>query len=256
MGRSRSARYADRGADDVGKVTMTAADGEEQGDRLLRESLEHIDEQTYVNIFAVGLREVQELGSLSDTAAAQWLYRLTSGLDRVSLYDVIHMLGRTRLRLLNSVDEPSEIRALVSRRDQLQGELDGAGREGPAVGTVGGEDARVGGRQSTIGRRASKEIAARARRLEVAINLKPLWSKRDKIDDQLQRFEGLRAARRRHARDARRAQQEVRRARAATRYSQGPAASASRRSRSGWASTTSWCRTVRGSTRWPSSKIG
>ena len=26
--------------------------------------------------------------------------------------------------------------------------------------------------------------------------------------------------------------------------------------RSGWASTTSWCRTVRGSTRWPSSKIG
>jgi hypothetical protein len=37
----------------------------------------------------------------------------------------------------------------------------------------------------------SKEIAARARRLEVAINLKLLWSKRDKIDDQLQRFEGL-----------------------------------------------------------------
>src|SRR6266436_7412268 len=114
-------RYADRSADDVGKVTVTAADGVEQGDRLLRESLEHVDEQTYVNIFAVGLREVQELGSLSDTAAAQWLYRLTSGLDRVSLYDVIHMLGRTRLRLLNSVDEPSEIRALVSRRDQLQG---------------------------------------------------------------------------------------------------------------------------------------
>src|SRR3990172_881773 len=38
---------------------------------------------------------------------------------------------------------------------------------------------------------ASKELAARARRLEVAINLKPLWAKREKIDDQLQRFQGL-----------------------------------------------------------------
>jgi uncharacterized protein YhaN len=183
-------RYADRSADDIGKVTVTAADGQEQGDRLLRESLEHIDEQTYVNIFAVGLREVQELGSLSDTAAAQWLYRLTSGLDRVSLYDVIHMLGRTRLRLLNSADEPSEIRALVSRRDQLQGELSELVVKGrrwaqSAVKMRELSD-EIDNRQKT-----SKELAARARRLEVAINLKPLWSKRDKIDDQLQWFEGL-----------------------------------------------------------------
>ena len=81
-------------------MTITTADGAEQGDRLLLDELDHVDEQTYVNIFAVGLREVQELNSLSDTAAAQWLYRLTSGLDRVSLYDVIHMLGRSRTRLL------------------------------------------------------------------------------------------------------------------------------------------------------------
>ena len=47
------------------------------------------------------LREVQELNTLSDTAAAQWLYRLTSGMDRISLYDVIHMLAGTQLRILN-----------------------------------------------------------------------------------------------------------------------------------------------------------
>ena len=117
-------RYADRGPNDVGKVTITMGDGQEQGDRLLREALEHVDEPTYNNIFAVGLREVQELGSLSDTAAAQWLYRLTSGLDRISLYDVIHMLEGTRLRLLNSWEEKSELRTLVSRREQLHGELD------------------------------------------------------------------------------------------------------------------------------------
>lgn len=184
------ARYADRSPTDVGKVTITTADGHEEGDRLLLETLEHVDEPTFVNIFAVGLREVQELNSLSDTAAAQWLYRLTSGLDRVSLYDVIRMLGRSRTRLLNSADEPSEIRTLVTKREQLHGEL---------------EDLIVKGRrwaQSAVRLRelaedvdrrqaASKELASRARRLEIAINLKPLWSKREKIDDQLARFAGL-----------------------------------------------------------------
>ena len=38
----------------------------------------------------------------------------------------------------------------------------------------------------------AKAIAARARRLEVAINIKPLWIKRGKIDDQLERFASLR----------------------------------------------------------------
>ncbi len=184
------ARYADRSPDDVGKVTITTADGHEQGDRLLLDSLEHVDEQTFVNIFAVGLREVQELNSLSDTAAAQWLYRLTSGLDRVSLYDVIRMLGRSRTRLLNSADEPSEIRALVTKREQLHGELDELvvkGRRWAQSAVKLRELAdEVDLRQAT-----SKELAARARRLEIAINLKPLWLKRDKIDDQLERFVGL-----------------------------------------------------------------
>src|SRR4029078_8052469 len=61
-------RYADRGPTDAGKVPIITADGEEQGDRLLRDSLEHVDEPPYRNNGAVDLPEVQELGSLSDTA--------------------------------------------------------------------------------------------------------------------------------------------------------------------------------------------
>jgi uncharacterized protein YhaN len=184
-------RYADRGPTDVGKVTIITGDGEEQGDRLLREALEHVDEATYLNIFAVGLREVQELGSLSDTAAAQWLYRLTSGLDRISLYDVIHMLEGTRLRLLNSWEEKSELRALVSRKEQLHGELDelvAKGRRWAQSAVKLRELAEeVDARQAE-----AKAIAVRARRLEVAIGIKPLWIKRAKIDDQLERFANLR----------------------------------------------------------------
>jgi uncharacterized protein YhaN len=184
-------RHADRGSDDVGKVTVITADGEEQGDRLLRESLEHVDEPTFNNIFAVGIREVQELGSLSDTAAAQWLYRLTSGLDRISLYDVIHMLAGARTRLLNSAEQRSEIRTLAHEREQLRGELDelvAKGRRWSQAAVKLRELAdEVDRRQAE-----AKALAARARRLEVAIGVKPLWIKRTKIDDQLERFSHLR----------------------------------------------------------------
>ncbi len=184
-------RYADRGPNDVGKVTIITADGEEQGDRLLRDALEHVDEPTYNNIFAVGLREVQELGSLSDTAAAQWLYRLTSGLDRISLYDVIHMLEGTRLRLLNSWEEKSELRTLLSQQEQLRGELEELITKGRRW-TQSAVMLRELAEEVDAKQAEAKAIAARARRLEVAISLKPLWIKRGKIDDQLERFTNLR----------------------------------------------------------------
>jgi uncharacterized protein YhaN len=184
-------RYADRGPTDVGKVTIITSDGEEQGDRLLRESLEHVDEPTYLNIFAVGLREVQELGSLSDTAAAQWLYRLTSGLDRISLYDVIHMLEGTRLRLVNSWEEKSELRTLLSRQEQLRGELDELVAKGRRW-TQSAVKLRDLAEEVEQRQAEAKSIAARARKLEVAISIKQLWIKRTKIDDQLERFATLR----------------------------------------------------------------
>jgi uncharacterized protein YhaN len=184
-------RYADRGPNDVGKVTVVTPDGKEQGDRLLREALEHVDEPTYNNIFAVGLREVQELATLSDTAAAQWLYRLTSGLDRISLYDVIHMLEGSRLRLLNSVEEKSEIRELTSRQEQLRAELNelvAKGRRWAQSAVKLRELAEeVERRQVEV-----RTLGATGRRLEVAIHIKPLWIKRGKIDDQLERFANLR----------------------------------------------------------------
>ncbi len=184
-------RYADRGPTDVGKVTVITPEGEEQGDRLLREALEHVDEATYNNIFAVGLREVQELNSLSDTAAAQWLYRLTSGLDRISLYDVIHMLAGTQLRILNSPEEKSELRTLVSRQEQLQGELDELITKGRRW-TQSAVRLRELAEEVERLQAEVKSLGAHSRRLEVALNIKPLWIKRTKIDDQLERFANLR----------------------------------------------------------------
>ena len=59
--------------------SSTAADGTRQGEHLLKVLLSNIDEPIFNNVFAVGLREMQELGTLSDTDAAELLYNLSAG---------------------------------------------------------------------------------------------------------------------------------------------------------------------------------
>src|SRR5690606_8729119 len=116
-------RYADRGDDDVGRVTVELPDGTQQGDRLLREAIEHVDEATFNNVFAVGLDEIQLLGTLGGSEAAQWIYRLTSGLDRISLYDVIQGLRSSQRKLLGEADQKSEVARLLAQKEKLEAEI-------------------------------------------------------------------------------------------------------------------------------------
>ncbi|HVU87917.1 MAG TPA: AAA family ATPase [Pirellulales bacterium] len=109
-------------ADAAAPERVEILSGEEplRDDRLLVQMLGGVDEIVYRNIFAIGLREIQELGSLSDTEAAQWLYKLAVGTDRVSLVDVISELNRARGRLLADGQEPSTIPQLLHERDELR----------------------------------------------------------------------------------------------------------------------------------------
>ena len=115
----------------VGEVTVEASDGTVQGESHLRRLLHDVEEPTYNNVFAVGLHELQELGTLTDIDAARWLYSLAAGVDRVSLFDVQQELERSRLRLLaapNSSapaggDRPTQVGELLSQRDRLRNEL-------------------------------------------------------------------------------------------------------------------------------------
>ena len=101
-------RIAAQDLGDLGRVTISWPDRQDSGapvagDRLLREALGEVDESTFSNLFAIGLGEIQRLATLSGTQAAQALYRLTSGLDRVSLYDVIQGLRQTRTQLIQEI---------------------------------------------------------------------------------------------------------------------------------------------------------
>ena len=187
-------RIADRGPDDFGLVSITTGDGQATGDRLLREALCEVDEPTFNNIFAIGLSEIQQLGTLSDTKAAEWLYRLTSGLDRVSLYDVIQGIRQTRHDLLSPPDpsgetESSKIIHLMNRRDVLRGEirqLSQNNRDWAQLEVRIQElDEEISGQEQTV-----RVCERRSRTIEIAVGLKPNWRKRGKIESQLQEFTG------------------------------------------------------------------
>jgi uncharacterized protein YhaN len=106
----------------LGSVKVEAADGTVQNDAHLNRLLHDVDETMFQNVFAVGLQELQELGTLTESEAARWLYVLTAGLDRVSLCDVLTELENSRRRLWS--DQPaSQIGQLLSQRSRLHGEV-------------------------------------------------------------------------------------------------------------------------------------
>ena len=182
-------RIADRGVDDIGLVRITTPEGQATGDRLLREALVDIDEATYNNIFAIGLGEIQTLGTLNGSQAAEWLFRLTSGLDRVSLYDVIQNLRETRHGLLSSNDHKSKISQLVTRREVLRGEIQQLAQRNRQWSQLGVRiqelDAQIAEQEGLV-----SDCQHRARTIEIAVGLKPNWRKRVKITSQLQQFNG------------------------------------------------------------------
>ncbi|MBL9164581.1 MAG: AAA family ATPase [Planctomycetaceae bacterium] len=187
--RFRAARIADRGPDDVGRVICTTPDGATGGDRLLRESLGDVDEPTFTNVFAVGLDEIHELGSLSGSKAAEWIYRLTSGLDRVSLFDVIQELRANRHALLNDEGQTSRIVSLTTNRDRLRAEVDRLREQNRLWSQLAVKikelDDQIVAVESQV-----RKAEHHARTIEIAVGLKPNWRKREKLDEQLMHLSG------------------------------------------------------------------
>ncbi len=189
-GSFRVSRFADRGPQDTGRVTVDLPDGTTQGDRLLRESIEHVDEETFSNVFALGLDEIQHLGTLSGSEAAQSIYRLTSGLDRVSLYDVIQGLRVSRRRIIGGGDSPSQLEILLEQREQLTSqiaELSGSTRKWTQLAVESSElESQVAALRAEL-----KQAERAARRVELAINVRSHWIKRDELRNELRRYDNL-----------------------------------------------------------------
>jgi uncharacterized protein YhaN len=165
-------------------VELVGAEGTRQGEQLLQVLLGGVDEVIFNNVFAVGLRELQELGTLSDTEAASMLYNLSLGLDRVSLGDVVRELNASRNRLLATDGGSSEIVELCARRERLRAELDELGELTRRYGRLAADQDQLAQKAARLeeevdGLRHEATVA------RVAIELRDRWQKRAELDQRL-----------------------------------------------------------------------
>ncbi len=100
-------------------LIVTGPDGTRLSDYFVQTLVNNVDESTFNNVFAIGLDELQRLGSLSETDAAQMLYRLSVGVDRVSLIQVLHQIVEERNEILDNRGKPTILEGLLDRKDRI-----------------------------------------------------------------------------------------------------------------------------------------
>jgi len=163
---------------------VSAPDGTRHGESYVQSLLGGTDEATFNNVFSVGLREIQELGTLDGTEAASLLFNLTAGLDRVSLVDVIGELANSRRRLLDDEGRLGQIADLLAGRDQLRRDIEEIDALGAQYGQLVAQGISLGRDADGLEQeRARLERAARV--LEAAVSLRERWTQRGVIDTRL-----------------------------------------------------------------------
>jgi uncharacterized protein YhaN len=119
-GQFQIARYASSdGNPRLDELHVAAADGVRQSEQTVKTLLANIDEATFNHVFAVSLSEMQELATLTDTQAAEMLYSISAGLDRVSLIEVMNELDASRARIIDPHGGACQVTQLLHQRDQI-----------------------------------------------------------------------------------------------------------------------------------------
>ena len=166
------------------QITLSAADGTRQGEHLVKVLLSEVDESIFNNVFAVGLSEIQELGTLGGTEAAELLYNLTAGMDRISLVEVMRELENSRNSILDREGGPCRMTQLIERREKLRGEIEELGKLTRRYGRLAAEDKQL---KREIARLEEEHAQAehQSRVVELAVSLRERWQQRDELDEQL-----------------------------------------------------------------------
>lgn len=186
-GRFEISRHLANGSSSAEELVVWAADGTRQGEHILRTLLSSLDEAIFENVFAVGLRELQELATLSDTKAAELLYTISAGLDRVALVEVMHALEQSRNRLLDAGGGPCQITQLIAERQKLRG-----GQEHSQTAIRRYE--RLADERDMLQREAQSleatnhQLQHEVRIAEIALTVRDRWQRRAELDEQLAAF--------------------------------------------------------------------
>ena len=187
---SRRAQLTDTGA--AGQLAVTGSDGLSQGQHRLGSLLGQIDEAIFTNVFAIGLRELQELSTLDDTSAADELYKLSSGLDRVSLVDCMRSLRGARQSLVGKnqdVDgEAGRLANLLRRRQQLRDEVENLTRGGRRWSELAAQRRTQQQEIEQLTERVA-QWEREARTVEVATSVREVWGERSELLAAIQKNE-------------------------------------------------------------------
>ncbi len=183
-------------SDPIGDLAVTDThNGAVHGRAQLSTILADIDESIFNNVFAIGLQEIQELGALNSTDAAEHLYKLTSGLDRVSLIDVARDLrGRREGIWSTDINNDSRLAELFENRRNLLREVD-------ELKTRSKRWTRVAAQATDASNELDElelKLKARdreARLVDIAMQITERWQTRRMLDDQITSFGTLPDAR-------------------------------------------------------------
>ena len=175
--------------DSVGDlVVIDSHDGAVHGPTKLQSLLGDIDESIFTNVFAIGLQEIQELGALNSTAAADQLYKLANGLDRVSLVDVMRNLSQRRDAIWSGQNgNRARLAILGKERESLLKELESLKQRSKDYSQLANKVVEVGYRLEELAK-SLKENDRQSRVLEVAIQVSERWHDRVSVARQIQEF--------------------------------------------------------------------
>ena len=167
-----------------GELALLGPDGSRQGEHVLGSLLSNIDETIFNNVFAVSLQEMQELATLSATEAADLLYRITAGLDRISVVEVMRELAASRQRILSSHGEPCQIAHLLGERARLQAEIEELLNSGRRYGRLAAEHQQLQ-RDLAHLEEERAQLDRQARMTELALSVRDRWRQRAELDAKL-----------------------------------------------------------------------
>lgn len=168
----------------TGELQLLDEAGEPQSGHQLSSLLGGVDESIFTNVFAIGLREIQELSALNDSAAAEHLYKLTSGLDRVSLVDVMRELNSSRDRLLESDGDTGLLPQLMSKREKLHAEVEELATRSRRWPQLMAERADLGREIEQLDH-AVVDLQRQLQSYDLVLQARDKWGARRQIDEQL-----------------------------------------------------------------------
>ncbi len=166
-------------------VVIDDGDGAQYGKAQLQTLVSGLDESIFNNVFAIGLREIQELNTLNSTDAAEHLYKLTTGLDRVSLVDVMRDLRQRREGIWSSNSEMrSKLMDLQNKRRALQREIDDLMARSRRWTKVAGQTKDASKRLEELETQL-KGLEKESKVIEIGIQVADRWRNRELVIGQI-----------------------------------------------------------------------